>query len=167
MGCQQRWERITWDRKNSALFIYLLNTFFCHLQVLFIRYWMLMPIMSRVLLGIPCPNMLRQLVLIDLAGFMSISLKQKQKVLRRWITFVNTSLQRQKNNWWMILRLESIFLWCWILETFQSQLNPPIVCSVVCKRSSLSWWNIAIILQKIGLVAWWIIFSCASRYTIE
>lgn len=68
------------------------------LQVLSIRFWIPISIMFKVLHGILWPSMLLPLVLIELAVFMLISLKQKQKSWKRRIMFVSMSFPRQNSH---------------------------------------------------------------------
>ena len=51
----------------------------------------------------------------------------------------------------------------WVVAYLNIRLN---FLNVGDKISSLPWWDVAIFLQKISMVSWWFISTCARRYLL-
>lgn len=113
-----------WHAPKMISYFLSLIFLLSHLQVLLFRCWMPIFIMFRVWPGIHCLSMLLPLVLIELAEFMPRSLKQNPKVLRRWITVVNMSSQKQDSNQMMIPRLENGWSSLFFVENECNVTNP-------------------------------------------
>lgn len=93
---------------------------------------------------------------------MSISLKQRVKVLKNWTMFASMLSRKQISNGEMKLRLERNYF---LHDSSQllSISDFKMTFYADNKNPSLSWWDIAVFLSKIVMVTWWIFFTHSSR----